>query len=138
MKFWESKSKREKPRTPTEQNQIMKEKMQEKLNLEISEVLSIFTRLSDKWKDACMRLLAQPRYLLIRTLSKTWDEIENENINKIISMISHRDYRTKDEVATRLSTQYSIEKVFLNKESMGEDAWNAHLLELQQPRKNNR
>lgn len=136
MVFWKFKSQREKRKTPTEQKLIMEEKIQEKLNSEISEVFSIFTRLSDRWKEACMRLLAQPRYTLIRTHAETWDEIQNENINKIISMISHRDYWTKDEVATRLSTQYNIEKVFLNKESMDKYAWIEHLRERQQPRKN--
>lgn len=136
MKFWKNRSQGEKRKTPTEQKLIMEEKMQEKLNSEISEVLRIFTRLSDKRKKACMKLFAQPRYTLIRTHAETWDEIQNEDINKIISMIAHRDYWTKDEVATRLSTQYNIEKVFLNKESMDEDAWIEYLRERQQPRKN--
>lgn len=107
----------DKKKTPTEEANIMKEKEQEKLRVEIDEVSSAFSWLSDKWKEVCMKLLAQPKYVLFRTRAELDDEEENESLNKIIKIISHWESWTKDEVATKLSTEYNVAKVLVKEKS---------------------
>ena len=98
-----------------------KEERRERMFSEKEEVELLFDWLSDKWKNLCLKLLAETQYVLARLSLSMDNEEEFAKIKRIVSIITYWHPWDKRDCLNKLCTKYNIEQTFSKSQRDAED-----------------
>ena len=108
MRFWKNR------KSSKEEFVRIEEEDRQGLELEKREVSNLFDALSEKWKEKCMKLLADTQTnLMERKISQKYGGRDTAKLRRIVDIIMRWSPISKNVVASNLSTQYNIKQVFL-------------------------